>query len=274
VTLFHRLFDDAAIFPPGTAAMPDAVPSHIGWRSSPASQFVGAFVCSSPRWAEFAESLAAAGACGVGVSVTVPVVAAVQDALAAGSAEPRATVVSVEVPVADQAGLDDALKLLDTVVLDGVTAFVELPWSAIDHDACNRLAAGPHHLKIRTGGPSADSFPSEELLARMIGRAVEHHVPFKLTAGLHDAVRHHDPVTAFEHHGFLNVIVATAAALTGNNIHHVQSLLAAQDAEHVAELVRRLPPEAVREIRRQFVSFGTCSIDEPLQDLMKLRLIA
>jgi hypothetical protein len=253
--------------------MPDAVTSHLGWRSSPASQFVGAFVCSGSRWAEFAESLAAFGASGVSVSVTVAEVAAVEDALAAGSAEPRATLVSLEVPVADQAGLDDALKVLDAVVPDDVTAFVELPWSAIDHHACTRLAAGWHHLKIRTGGASAASFPSEALLARIIICSVQHDLPFKLTAGLHDAVRHRDPVTAFEHHGFLNVIAATAGALAGNNVHTVQSLLATQDPEHLADLVRRLEPAVARTVRRQFVSFGTCNIDEPLQDLVKLRLI-
>jgi len=272
--LFRRLFDDAATFPPGNAAMPDAVVSHLGWRSSAAGDLVGPFVCASPHWAEFVDALAAAAAFGVGVSVTVASgVAAVEAAVAAARDEPRATLVSVEVPVPDQAGLDDAVELLDTVLPDDVTGFVELPWSAVDHAACNLLAASRHHLKIRTGGAFVESFPSEEVLATMIGRTVEHRVPFKLTGGLHNAVRHRDAITGFEHHGFLNVIAATASAMEHKDVSTVQALLATRDADHLTDLMHRLPPEAAREVRRHFVSFGTCSIDEPLQDIKDLRLL-
>lgn len=270
--LFRRLFDDAATFPPGNTAMPDAVISHLGWCSSPAGHVVGPFICASSRWAEFADSLAAAGGSGVSVSVTVPV-ASVEAAVAAARDEPRAKLASVEVPVSDQGCVDEALGVLDAVLPDGVTGFVELPWSAVDSPTCKRLAASRHQLKIRTGGESAESFPSEDLLARMIAQTVAHLVPFKLTGGLHNAVRHRDPVTGFEHHGFLNVIVATASAQEQEDVATVQSLLATPDAERLVDLVRSLQQEAARKVRRQFVSFGTCSIDEPLQDLKDLRLV-
>lgn len=271
--LFHRLFDDAAIFPPGNAAMPDAVTRHVDWCASPRGVYVGPFVCSSARWSELAESLAPAGASGISVAVTVPDVSAVQDAVAAAREEPRASLASVEVPVADHAGLDHALTVLDKVLPADVPGFVEPPWSAIDADACTRLAASRHQLKIRTGGASAESFPSEDLLVTMLSCAVRHQVPFKLTAGLHNAVRHRDPATGFEHHGFLNVIAATASVLDGEDDSTAQSLLAIQNPKQLAELVRRLRPQAARDVRRQFVSFGTCSIDEPLRDLSDLRLL-
>jgi hypothetical protein len=41
----------------------------------------------------------------------------------------------------------------------------------------------------------------------------------------------------------------------------------------VADAVRRLSPESTRSVRRQFESFGTCSIDEPLDDLTALGLL-
>lgn len=272
--LFRRLFDNAATFPPGNAAMPDAVESHLGWLSTAAGDFVGPFVCASPRWAEFVEALAAAAASGVSVSVTVPSgVAAVEAAVAAATDEPRATLVSVEVPVPDQACLADAVELLDAVLPDDVTGFVELPWSAVDHAACSLLAASRHHLKIRTGGASVESFPAEEVLATMIGRTVEHRVPFKLTGGLHNALRHRDAISGFEHHGFLNVIAATASAMDDEDVSTVQVLLATRDADQVTDLMRRLPTETARKVRGQFVSFGTCSIDEPLQDIKNLGLL-
>src|SRR5699024_6704527 len=46
---FGRLFDDAAIFPPGNAPMAPAVAAHRRWRASRQSDYVGPFVCSLAR---------------------------------------------------------------------------------------------------------------------------------------------------------------------------------------------------------------------------------
>ena len=70
-------------------------------------------------------------------------------------------------------------------------------------------------LKFRTGGLTADAFPSAAELAACIDAALDRETPFKCTAGLHHAVRHTDPETGFEHHGFLNVLLATRVALDG-----------------------------------------------------------
>jgi len=43
-------------------------------------------------------------------------------------------------------------------------------------------------------------------------------VPFKCTAGLHHAVHHTDPATGFVHHGFLNIVAATARAIVGGDV--------------------------------------------------------
>jgi len=179
----------------------------------------------------------------------------------------------VEVPVPEQNSLDGALRALDAVLPADVTGFVELPWNAVDDAVCARLAGSRHRLKIRTGGVTRDSFPSEEVLASLIGHAVRRRVPFKLTAGLHQAVRHRDPVTGFEHHGFLNVIAAATAALDGAEARTVCSLLATQDNERLVEVMRDLDAGTALAVRQQFLSFGTCSIDEPLDDLQTLRLL-
>ena len=46
------LFDDAALFPPGNAAMPDAVAGHAGYRQAWYAGLVGRFVCPAGRLAE------------------------------------------------------------------------------------------------------------------------------------------------------------------------------------------------------------------------------
>ena len=155
-----------------------------------------------------------------------------------------------------------------------MTAYVELPLDAVDQQACRVLAAGRCRLKLRTGGTTVAAFPTETDLARAIRQVTRQRLPFKLTAGLHRAVRHRDPATGFEHHGFLNVVLATAAALAGSPTSSIASILGIRSPVIVAAAMRRLSPGTARSVRRQFESFGTCSIDEPLGDLVALGLLA
>ena len=99
------------------------------------------------------------------------------------------------------------------------------------------MAAAELRLKFRTGGIEADLFPSVPTVAAWIDAALDRETPFKCTAGLHDAVRHRDPATGFDHHGFLNVLAATRTALDGGD---VVAVLAEEDgAALVAGPARR-----------------------------------
>lgn len=123
-------------------------------------------------------------------------------------------------------------------------------------------------VKLRTGGAVAAAFPSEQVLADAVAACLDAGVAFKLTAGLHHAVRHRDAPTGFEQHGFLNVLAAVTSAgdLAGT--------LAERDAAVLVERISRLTPDDVARARDRFASFGTCSTSEPLADLRSLGLIA
>jgi hypothetical protein len=136
-------------------------------------------------------------------------------------------------------------------------------------DLFAELAGSPYLAKLRTGGIRADLYPSEAELAAAIASAVRHGVPFKATAGLHHAVRNTDPATGFEQHGFLNLLVATDAALAGAGLTELTALLAERDGARLAELVRAVSP-STREV---FRSFGTCHIGEPVTELADLGLL-
>src|SRR6185503_4510597 len=75
--------------------------------------------------------------------------------------------------------------------------------------------------KVRTGGITADKFPSTEKLARFLARAFAAHVPMKATAGLHHAMRRSHPMTyaadsqAAVMHGFANLVFAAALLAAG-----------------------------------------------------------
>src|SRR5204862_5582864 len=97
-------------------------------------------------------------------------------------------------------------------------AYAEIPltWgltAALDTVAEARAAGVPIAPKFRTGGLAAELFPTPVELAAVICACRDRGLPFKLTAGLHHALRHTDPETGFIHHGFLNVLVAAAQAV-------------------------------------------------------------
>jgi hypothetical protein len=84
-------------------------------------------------------------------------------------------------------------------------------------------------------------------------------------------VRHRDPETGFEHHGFLNVLRATRASLDGAAVDEVAALLDEADA---GRLLDGTALDALAGARRWFTSFGSCSISDPLDDLTELGLVS
>jgi hypothetical protein len=160
-----------------------------------------------------------------------------------------------------------------------VPVFVELPqlgtagvgdrpspgWLA----ALDEVAMADLRGKLRTGGVEADLFPDEAGLATAIESMLDRELAFKCTAGLHRAVRHRAEATGFEHHGFLNVLLATRASLDGDD---VSAALADRDPSAVADRVRGLGPDGVLRTRRWFTSFGCCGVEDPWSDLVDLGL--
>jgi len=137
-----------------------------------------------------------------------------------------------------------------------------------------RVVADHRYLiKIRTGGVTADAFPDEATLGRCLAELAAARQAFKCTAGLHHAVRHRAEDTGFEHHGFLNVLLAVRAALDGAGTADVAATLGVQDAGRVARAVAELDRDQAAEIRGMFTSFGTCSTDDPVTDLVTLGLV-
>ncbi|MEU4426149.1 hypothetical protein AB0F81_36480 [Actinoplanes sp. NPDC024001] len=240
--LFLRLFDDAAIFPPGNVPMAEAVAAHRERQSSPLAPLLGPFVCSLARWDELVA--AAAGGPPVPVSLVLPGPADLPEAA-------EVHLVAVEGPGLTPGG--------------ALPAYTEIPCAEITATRVAALRDAGSRLKIRTGGVRADAFPTEAQLARALWTAVRGGIAFKLTAGLHDPVRHRDPVTGFEHHGYLNVILATAQALQGYDI---ERALADQDGERVAAAVGGIDEVLAKAVRHHFVSFGTCSVSEPVDGLL------
>lgn len=120
----------------------------------------------------------------------------------------------------------------------------------------------------------AHLYPSPDELAAGIAAVVDAGVPFKATAGLHHPVRNTDPETGFHQHGFLNLLLATDAALAGRPVAELAAVLADRDAPSVASRVAGLGATRTAAVRAAFLSFGTCGITDPLSELADLGLLA
>jgi hypothetical protein len=269
--LFAGLVDDAALFPPGNAPMATALAEHARHRSAPYAGFVGPFVCPTTRVAELIETLPAGQPLAVSLVVDdSPAVTA--EALRAATADERLMLVAVEASHA-RLGHDAATVGATVRRMPSVTGYLEVDPSdlglSLDLVA---PSAGWQAAKCRTGGTTAETFPTEQALADFLVATVERGLPFKLTAGLHHVVRHTDPDTGFEHHGVLNVMVATADALAREDLDVVVASLAERDVDRLVERVRTWSELDCLAIRGSFRSFGCCDVTEPIHELDGLGL--
>jgi hypothetical protein len=271
---FHRLVDDAAVFPPGDAPLPEALAAYVGRRNEWYADLVGSFVVTDVAVPQVTEP--------VEVSVVVTGGAgAVAGALKLANKH-HLTVAGLEIALRDPDDLAGNARRVDAAVdaargdgalADDVPVFVELPQSdasAAWLAAADVVAEGEHRLKFRTGGLEADKFPTPEQLASWIDAALDRETPFKCTAGLHHAISHRDHETGFAHHGFLNVLLATRQAFDGATVGEVSTLLADHYPNDLVALART---SDLLGARRWFTSFGSCSVQEPLDDLVGLGLV-
>jgi hypothetical protein len=286
----HRLVDDAAIFPPGNAPLAAAVPAHLEHLAAGHAELVGPFVVSDIRLPELVEILDGDPPAEP-LAVTVVVTGgagALEPAVRWAGRSPRLALRGLEIALRDEADLGHnarrMLAMLDQLVAAGelddeVPAYVEPPrlyGAEPSHSwlsALDELAAADLRLKFRTGGVDADAFPAAAELAACIEQALDRELRFKATAGLHNALRHRDPETGFEHHGFLNVLLATRAGLDGAGPDGVAAVLDNGDPDAVRGRLGETGPDGLVSARRWFTSFGSCSVLEPLEDLTELGLL-
>ena len=289
------LLDDAATFPPDNAAMADAAAAHAEHRRAWYADLVGPFVVSDQRLPELAGVLrdhepvadspeSDAPAVPLAVSVVVSGGAgALEPALGWADRAEGLDLRSVEVAVRDDAGTPDGLAHNATRITTAlgtwpapVTAYVEMPpLRGPDPTAdwlrgLDVLAAADVAVKLRTGGQSADAHPSEAELVATIDAVLDRELGFKTTAGLHHAVRSTSP-DGWEQHGFLNVLGATAVLLRGDGRSRAERVLAERDPGVLVEAVSAWPVEPTA--RRWFRSFGSCSVVDPVDDLVALGLL-
>ena len=272
MSLFDRLLDDAAVFPPGSLPLAEAVAAHLKHRESEYAALLGPLVLPATDLIALAGITADLPDVCLDVAVTVPL-AGVDAVATALEAVHAARLAAVEVALPPEADPAAVRALADAAWRPGVHVVVEVPRDQRRGAVIAALAEAGLGAKLRTGGTSAELYPDEQELAAAVHALVAAQVPFKATAGLHHALRNTDPVTGFEQHGFLNLLLAVDAAVRGADVAELARMLAERSPEYVVERVAGLAGSVGAPARTAFTSFGTCSIIEPVDELVALGLL-
>lgn len=303
----HGLIDYAGLFPPANLDMPDAVATYARHLGSDYAWMVNRFVCPVARLDAFATEgdkvLRRFSPVRVaGLSSRMDQAALMMRVAAADAAKVRTfekegwgRVDTLEVRLPDDLidGDPSAIRLaLDryegALRFGGMNLkriFYEVGRTAKWKDRVECLApacSGAEHrgFKIRCGGVMSAAYPSVEEVSDAIAICARLRVPYKATAGLHHPVRNQRPESGITQHGFVNLF---AAGLFASEVdtERLKWLIDDRDLrhfdftdDHLSWGGFEIPVSAVTKARRSFaISYGSCDIDEPVEDLRDAGLL-
>jgi hypothetical protein len=306
-TLLTGLIDYAGLFPPAKLSMQLATENFNRARMGEHEWMLGRFVCPVAQLDELTKHAAAMMPGTFGTSGyremdgagTPWRISALVEPAGSGSVEASleaidtfnmrhsndanglAEVDMLEIKISDPSHLD---VILDEMT-EGIFPFFEFPITTDCRGVIAALSGSVCGAKIRTGGIVGNAFPTPAEVCAFL-RACHHaEVPFKATAGLHHPVRGSYRLTYEKEsasctmHGFLNVFVA-AALVRGGKVSDdvVLQILTETNAGNfkASEQVlgwkgHMIEAGSLASVRERFaLSFGSCSFDEPIDDLVKL----
>ena len=292
--LLAHAIDYAGLFPPADLALQPALQNHAAYVRSREQWMLGAFILPIGKFGEAREEIASFDSehplhlSALGPKTTKAaefrraletVAEAIKDFLNGHKDSVRISQFEMPLPSGAVAkALDAARALLGDLALN---VFWEAPAEAAAA-TIEALAGSGAGFKLRTGGVTADAFPSAEQIARALVTAAKHRVPIKFTAGLHHPLRlFHESVGA-KMHGFLNVLGAGVLAAEHRwSESQTLEMLADEEAGSFAfeeETFRwrdwKISTAQITARRQLVTSLGSCSFDEPREDLRALGLFA
>lgn len=272
--LLGRLIDHAALFPPASLAMDEALAADRRARASEHAWMLDRFIVPASKLGALPDEAPA-------LSVVLDGGEGDLDAVAAAQAAGR-RVELVEARL-DPQWIPDTHALVRSKLGDGVEAFWELAPGRGLAGAVAAVAEIGAGAKIRCGGVTAEAFPPVEAVAAFVAACRDAGVRFKATAGLHHPIRHVEPRTGFHMHGFLNLLAAAVLAhAEGLGEAELAALLAEEDpaafsvdADGLSVHGHHAGAATIAAARAElFTAYGSCSFTEPVDDLIGLGLLA
>lgn len=310
--LLADVIDFAGLFPPAQLPLDQALRLYARYRDSQEAWMLARFICPSAKLQEippYRQELFATGApllvsaLGRGGANRDQFLEGLQTDLASIATfheqmQGRGVVDAFEVKAAEEPILDALCDLLEHQGPPRLHVFLELSltgdWLARTDRMIAEVGAFTRGrlstlqrcagigVKLRTGGLEAAAFPTSAQIAHVMYRCRLEGVAMKATAGLHHPLRHRDAGLDVMMHGFLNMF--TAGVLAHARGLEEPELKAVLDDQDPASFVfdnnglrwkdRNASLEEIKAARRlSIVSFGSCSFDEPRDDLRGLGLL-
>ncbi len=275
--LLDGLIDYAGIYPPASLGLETAVRNYLCYRRGPRAQVLGRFIIDADRLLELRT---AAGAALAELPLSICVSPATDLDLLLRTISVDVQAVGFEIKGAEPAQIADLAARLPR----GSAVYVEVPMELQAQAAFDAASAAGVRIKLRMGGVIASAFPSAASVIAMLRLLVDRHLAFKATAGLHHPLQSRRPFTYAPDspvgmmHGFVNLFAATALIYCGGNEEEACALLNESDpaawqvsADSIACRSFRVTTQQIRELRQElFLSFGSCSFEEPIADLEAL----
>ena len=166
--------------------------------------------------------------------------------------------------------------------------FVESPVGCALQDMVAAVADAGACAKVRTGGVVAEAIPTPSTVAAFLVACAQNGIRLKATAGLHHAIRGEHRLTYEPQspmacmHGFVNFFLAATAAHEGAVESEIAEILDDNERwnfnannERLQWRGRDFSSGTIREMRDKFaISFGSCSFEEPMEELRSMGWIA
>jgi hypothetical protein len=298
--LLERSIDYAGLFPPAEIALDSALHNQAGYVRSVDAWMLSTFVLPAAKFSDVDSGLlqfdqkkplqiSALGPKSENASDFQQNLGVTAAAIREFAAE-HGDVISIrqlEMPLPK--GTESGLLADARSVLKGLR--LQTFWEAPPAEAERTIALLSEHnrgeaetlfgYKLRTGGVTEDAFPTSEQIGRALVASAQNAVPIKFTAGLHHPIRQFRTEVQTKMHGFLNVL--GAAILAGEHKWDdkiTATMLEDEDAdsfsfvdEFFAWREWKIDTKAIIARRRFVTSFGSCSFDEPRDDLRALELL-
>lgn len=246
--LLEGLVDYAGLFPPAALPLDKAVANYQSYRQGEFAWALGRFVVPAAKLKDVPANLPTA-------------------VLAEPGDAPPSDVLEIKA-----ASAGDVAKI--AAARGSRTIYVE----SADQSLLPEIKRQGLRAKIRTGGTTPEAFPATESVADFIRTCAVLKLPFKATAGLHHPLRCRKPLTYEPDarigamHGFLNVFLSAAMPQYAAKILVEENPRAfAFDDGGVWWRDCRVTIAELARVRSDLaISFGSCSFEEPINDLKEL----
>ena len=271
--LFGNLFDYAGLFPPAKLSMQKVAQNFCNYASGPNAWMLKRLVVPAARLQELADAATKVkGWDNSAVELSLVV--------ADWSAECGLVEAFAKQDVAPVAAIETK-SWQPSLLESGAQVYVELQDASgiADLEKADSVFA-----KIRTGGLVADAFPSKEAVVEFLRACASNERACKATAGLHHPLPANRPscdaadAPIVPMHGFVVVVLAATLLKQGGAAELSVELLQETDAsaivlsdDAVTWREHRFEAGQIAEVRKSlFHSIGSCSFDEPIEDLREL----